>query len=120
MSAACCLLASAEAALRARPAAAFAALSHMLISRFFFNQGFAIDLVPSMGRDWHSMPRTTSHDIAVHHERPALPFVPRGIHLAHLPADCCRFAASPGKAPRVTIAPRESLCCSATMEAVQH
>jgi hypothetical protein len=36
------LPASAEAALRARPAAAFAALNHMLISGFFFNQGFAI------------------------------------------------------------------------------
>ena len=50
VSAACCLLASAKATLRARPAAAFAALNHMLISGFFFNQGFAIDLLPSMGR----------------------------------------------------------------------
>jgi len=44
VNAACCLPASAEAALRARPDAAFAALSHMLISGFFFNQGFAMDL----------------------------------------------------------------------------
>jgi hypothetical protein len=50
VSAACCLRASAEATLRARPAAAFAALNHMLISGFFFNQGFAIYLFPSMGR----------------------------------------------------------------------
>ena len=50
VSAACCLLASAEATLRARPAAAFAALIHMLIGGFFFNQGFAICLFPSMGR----------------------------------------------------------------------
>jgi len=42
VSAACCLLASAEAALRERPAAAFAALNQMLISGFFFNQGLAI------------------------------------------------------------------------------
>ena len=50
VSAACCLRASAEATLRARPAAAFAALNHMLISGFFFNQGFAIYLFPSIGR----------------------------------------------------------------------
>jgi len=59
VNAAWCLPASAEAALRARPAAAFAALNHMLISGFVFNQGFAIRLFPSMGRDLYSMPRTT-------------------------------------------------------------
>ena len=62
VSAACCLRASAAAALRARPAAAFAALNHMLISGFFFNQGFAIRLVPFDGprRGLHSMSRRTS------------------------------------------------------------
>ena len=50
VSAACCLRASAEATLRVRPVAAFAALNHMLISGFFFNQGFAIYLFPSIGR----------------------------------------------------------------------
>jgi hypothetical protein len=39
---ACCLLVSAEAAALARPAAAFALLNHMLISGFFFSQGFFI------------------------------------------------------------------------------
>ena len=33
--------------LRARPAAAFALLNHILINGFFFNQGFAICLFPS-------------------------------------------------------------------------
>ena len=32
--------------LRARPAAAFALLNHILINGFFFNQGFAIRLFP--------------------------------------------------------------------------
>ena len=32
--------------LRARPAAAFVLLNHILINRFFFNQGFAICLFP--------------------------------------------------------------------------
>jgi hypothetical protein len=41
------LLVSAEAMLRARPAAAFALLNHILINGFFFNQGFAIRLFPS-------------------------------------------------------------------------
>jgi hypothetical protein len=40
------LLASAEATLRARPAAAFALLNHILINGFFFNQGFATAFVP--------------------------------------------------------------------------
>jgi hypothetical protein len=40
------LLVSAEAMLRARPAAAFALLNHILINGFFFNQGFAIAFVP--------------------------------------------------------------------------
>jgi hypothetical protein len=43
----CCLIISAEAMLRARPAAAFALLNHMLISGFFFSQGFFILLSPS-------------------------------------------------------------------------
>lgn len=77
VSAACCLPASAAAALRARPAAAFAALNHMLISGFFFNQGFAMDLIPSIARGRFRMSRRTSQNIAVQHERPALPFVPR-------------------------------------------
>ncbi len=60
VSAACCLRASAEATFRARPAAAFAALNHMLISGFFFNQGFAIYLFPLIGRarGLHSTSRT--------------------------------------------------------------
>jgi hypothetical protein len=41
------LLASAEAMLRARPAAAFALLNHILINGFFFSQGFAIRFVLS-------------------------------------------------------------------------
>ena len=40
------MLVSAEAMLRARPAAAFALLNHILINGFFFNQGFAIAFVP--------------------------------------------------------------------------
>jgi hypothetical protein len=32
--------------LRARPAAAFALLNHILINGFFLNQGFAIEFVP--------------------------------------------------------------------------
>jgi hypothetical protein len=32
--------------IRARPAAAFALLNHILINGFFFNQGFAIAFVP--------------------------------------------------------------------------
>jgi hypothetical protein len=42
------LLVYAEAMLRARPAAAFALLNHILINGFFFNQGFAIRLFPSI------------------------------------------------------------------------
>ena len=42
VSSACRLRVSAEAMLRARPAAAFAPLNHILISGFFFNQGFFI------------------------------------------------------------------------------
>ena len=42
VSSACCLPASAEATVRARPAARFAPLNHMLIHGFFFNQGLAI------------------------------------------------------------------------------
>ena len=42
VSSACCFLVSAEAMLRARPAAAFTLLNHILINGFFFNQGFAI------------------------------------------------------------------------------
>lgn len=64
VSAACCLLASAEAALRARPAATFAALNHMIIGGFFFNQGLRHGLVPFNGprRGLHSMSRRTSQE----------------------------------------------------------
>ncbi|MGB3579655.1 MAG: hypothetical protein WBA40_00815, partial [Roseiarcus sp.] len=72
-SAACCFLVSADAMLRARPAIAFALLNHILMSGFFFNQGFFIRLFLSSnlsclidwrasrpGRERASLPRVES------------------------------------------------------------
>ena len=77
VSSACCLPASAEATVRARPAARFAPLNHMLIHRFFFNQGLAIRfpfLCPTRFDRRGQKPK----NIAAHNQRPTLRFVPKG------------------------------------------
>jgi hypothetical protein len=49
------LLASAEAMPRTRPAAEFALVNHILISGFFFNQGFAMLISFETVRPDHQM-----------------------------------------------------------------
>jgi hypothetical protein len=54
------LLVSADAMLRARPAAAFARLNHILINGFFFDQEFAIGLFPSNSVGLRAVSQTTA------------------------------------------------------------
>jgi hypothetical protein len=81
-------------------------------------------LFPSMGRafGWRSTSAPERHDapriLQRIMNRQRCPTFREDVARGSSPGDCCRFAASPGKAPSLTIGPPESPCCSAKRRAV--